>query len=149
VKWLVTKTGKTYRLLSEAEFEYVARAGTKTPFWWGAFSTTDRANYNGSEASDSGRGEYRKKTMPVKSFQANPWGLYQVHGNVWTWTQDCWADSYNGAPPDGSAKAVKDCRRHILRGGAWNFGPALSRAASRYWYNAESRYSNFGVRPGT
>ena len=104
VAWLSRKTGKTYRLLSEAEREYVTRAGTTTPFWWGSSISTSQANYDGNYTYGSGsKGEYRQKTMPVDSFQPNPWGLYQVHGNVWEWTEDCWNDSYNGAPTDGSA----------------------------------------------
>jgi formylglycine-generating enzyme required for sulfatase activity len=92
--WLSGKTGKTYRLLSEAEREYVARAGTTTPYWWGASISTSQANYNSS------------KTVPVDSFQPNPWGLYQVHGNVWEWVEDCYNDTYIGALSDGSAWVV-------------------------------------------
>ena len=95
VAWLSRKTGKTYRLLSEAEREYVARAGTTTPFWWGSTISTSQANYDGNSTYGSGsKGEYRQKTVPVDSFQPNPWGLYQVHGNVWEWTEDCYKDSY-------------------------------------------------------
>ncbi len=146
VAWLKAKTGKTYRLLSEAEFEYAARSGTTTPFWWGTSITTDQANYNGTEGHGIEKGEYRQKTMHVNSFQPNLWGLYQLQGNVWTWTQDCWADNYIDAPNDGSAKSSKDCRRRVLRGGSWNFGPSFLRAASRYWYEPDSRYNNFGFR---
>ncbi len=146
VAWLNARTAKPYRLLSEAEFEYAARSGTTTPFWWGTSITTDHANYNGNEAGGGEKGEYRQKTMRVNSFQPNFWGLYQLQGNVWTWTQDCWVDSYYDAPSDGSAKAAKDCGRRVLRGGSWNFGRSFTRAASRYWYNSYSRYANFGFR---
>ncbi|MGA7326834.1 MAG: SUMF1/EgtB/PvdO family nonheme iron enzyme [Rhodomicrobium sp.] len=146
VSWLSARTGKIYRLLSEAEFEYAARSGATTPFWWGTSATTDQANYNGNEAGSREKVEFRQKTMRVFSFQPNAWGLYQVHGNVWTWAQDCWVDNYYNAPIDGSANAANDCSRRVLRGGSWNFGPAFSRATSRYWYTSDSRYPNFGFR---
>ena len=104
VAWLSRATGKPYRLLSEAEREYVTRAGTTTPFWWRPSITTSQANYDGASYSIGFmKCEYRKQTLPVNSFQPNPWGLYQVLGNVWEWTEDCWHDSYAGAPADGSA----------------------------------------------
>ncbi len=94
-KWLSGKTGKSYRLLSEAEREYVTRAGTAAPFWWGSSISTEQANYDGNYTYAGGqKGEYRQRTVPVKSFQPNPWGLYQVHGNVWDWVEDCWNDNY-------------------------------------------------------
>jgi formylglycine-generating enzyme required for sulfatase activity len=89
--WLSRKTGKTYRLLTEAEWEYAARAGTTTPFWWGSSISTSQANYHGPTTYGGGpKGEYRQKTVPVDSFAANLWGLYNVHGNVWEWVEDCW-----------------------------------------------------------
>jgi len=94
VAWLARKTGKIYRLLSEAEREYVTRAGTTTPFWWGNSISTSQANYDGNSAYAGGpRGEYRGRALPVESFDANPWGLHQVHGNVWEWVEDCWNES--------------------------------------------------------
>jgi formylglycine-generating enzyme required for sulfatase activity/uncharacterized caspase-like protein len=134
VKWLSDKTGKKYRLLSEAEWEYVARAGTATPFWWGKSITPDQANYDGSVDPYQGggsKGEYRQKTVPVKSFKPNPWGLYQVHGNVWEWTEECWNENYEGAPNDGSAITTGDCKNHVLRGGSWYNCPGDLRAAVR------------------
>ena len=114
VTWLSAETGKTYRLLSEAEFEYAARAGTTTPFWWGKLISTSQANYNGNYTyAGSAKGEYKMKPVPVKSFKRNPWGLYQVHGNVWTWTQDCWIDNYEGANANGSA-SIGDCNVHSI-----------------------------------
>ncbi len=118
IDWLAKKTGKEYRLLSEAEREYVARAGSTTPFWWGRSITPALANYNGSAEPYQGggsKGEYQKKTLPVKSFKPNPWGLYQVHGNVWEWAEDCWNDNYNGAPDDGSVRTTGDCSKRVLR----------------------------------
>jgi formylglycine-generating enzyme required for sulfatase activity len=134
VKWLRQKTGKEYRLLSEAEWEYAARAGTTTPFWWGESISPDQANYDGNYAYAGGgqKGEYRQKTVPVDSFKANPWGLHQVHGNVWEGVEDCWDDNYNGAPADGSAWRAGDCSSHVLRGGSWFSGPGRLRSAARY-----------------
>jgi len=121
--WLSRKTGKKYRLLSEAEREYVTRAGTTTPFWWGASISTQQANYNGTLTFGS--------TVQVDLFQPNPWGLYQVHGNVWEWMEDCYHDGYTGAPLDGSAWTSGDCGRRVLRGGSWGSGPRALRAAAR------------------
>jgi formylglycine-generating enzyme required for sulfatase activity len=102
--WLSRKTGKPYRLLSEAEWEYVARAGTNTRFWWGETFSTDQANFHGENVYPTQSvGEFRRKTLPVDSFRANPWGFYQVHGNTYDWVEDCYHDSYDGAPSDGSA----------------------------------------------
>ena len=134
VAWLARKTGKPYRLLSEAEREYVARAGTTTPFWWGSSISTRQANYDGKfpyPAGASENGGFRRETVPVNSFDANPWGLYQVHGNVFEWVEDCWHPNYEGAPTDGSARSDPDCREHVLRGGSWNFAPWHLRAANR------------------
>ena len=134
VAWLSRKTGKTYRLLSEAEREYVTRAGTSTPFWWGSDITTIHANYDPRRSHDTNGGtdeSYRQKTEPVDSFEPNPWGLYQVHGNVWEWTEDCYHGSYNGAPTGGSARTAGDCSLRVLRGGSRNFSPSYLGAAHR------------------
>jgi formylglycine-generating enzyme required for sulfatase activity len=132
--WLSRKTGKTYRLLSESEREYVTRAGTMTPYWWGTTISKQQANYR----SD--------KTLPVDSFQPNPWGLYQVHGNVWEWTEDCWNDSYNGAPTDGSASTSGDCGRRVLRGGSWLSVPVSLRSAYRFRHSTVTRLNLVGFR---
>jgi formylglycine-generating enzyme required for sulfatase activity len=147
--WLSRKTGKTYRLLTEAEWEYVARAGTSTPFWWGSSISPGQANYKGNYTYGGGpKGEYRQKTVPVDSFAANPWGLYNVHGNVWEWVQDCWNGSYNGAPRDGSAWTTGDCSRRVLRGGRWSSFPRWLRAASRSGYSTVLRVNVLGFRVG-
>jgi formylglycine-generating enzyme required for sulfatase activity len=149
VAWLTRKTGKTYRLLSEAEREYVTRAGTTTPFWWGSSISTKQTNYNGGFVYNNGsEGEFRQRTMPVELFQPNPWGLYQVHGNVWDWTEDCWNDSYRGAPTDGSARTGCDdiLRVRVLRGGSWNNQPHLLRAASRSYRTSVFRSNSYGFR---
>ena len=131
--WLSKKTGATYRLLSEAEREYVARAGTATPFWWGKSITPKQANYDGNSVYEGGgtKGEDRRKTVPVDSFTANPWGLFIVHGNVWEWRQDCWNETYASAPSDGSALTTGDCSPRVLRGGSWRDNPGNLRAADR------------------
>jgi formylglycine-generating enzyme required for sulfatase activity len=147
-KWLSEKTGKEYRLLSEAEWEYAARAGTTTPFWWGKAITPDHANYDGNYTYDGGgkKGEYREKTVPVKSFKPNPWGLYQVHGNVQEWCEDVWNDNYNGAPTDGSAWTAGDSSRRVLRGGSWLIFPRFLRSANRSWWVAGYRVNWIGFR---
>ena len=135
--WLSRKTGKTYRLLSEAEREYVTRAGTSTPFWWGPTINPSQANYDGN---------YRRGTVPVDWFQPNPWGLYQVHGNVWEWTEDCWHPNYTGAPPDGTAWTTGDCRRRISRGGHWGGPPRYLRATLRGSGTSDERVNVYGFR---
>ena len=146
--WLSRKTGKTYRLLSEAEREYAARAGTTTPFWWGSSITPTQANYDGnySYAGGGSKGEYRQRTVPVDTFEANPWGLYQVHGNVWEWTEDCWNDSHNGNPGNGSARTTGECSRRVVRGGSWSNYPLDLRAAIRLRSPSVLRFSFLGFR---
>jgi formylglycine-generating enzyme required for sulfatase activity len=163
VAWLSKKTGKPYRLLSEAEREYVTRAGTTTPFWWGTSINPRQANYRGDLAYDNGvKGEYRKQTLPVETFEPNAWGLYQVHGNVFEWVEDCWHDRYKGAPSDGSAWIESGgCsgvplspgssipRGHVIRGGAWSSGPVLLRSASHNInIPPENHNSEIGFRGG-
>jgi formylglycine-generating enzyme required for sulfatase activity len=149
VEWLSRKSGKTYRLLSEAKLEYATRAGTTTPFWWGSSISTRQANYNGYLTYGNGaRGEFRQKTVPVDSFAPNPWGLYQVHGNVWSWTEDCSHTSYSGAPMDGTAWTFGDCSRHVLRGGSWGSVPSVLRSAGRDTLATGIRDVNLGFRVG-
>ena len=133
VSWLSTETGATYRLPSESEWEYAARAGTTTPYHTGATISTDQANYDGNNVYGSGRrGTDRRRTTPVGAFAPNAFGLYDVHGNVWEWVDDCWHDSYRGAPSDGTAWMVGgDCGRRVLRGGSWSNDPRHLRSASR------------------
>lgn len=147
--WLSEKTGKPYRLLSEAEWEYSARAGTATPFWWGSSIATSQANYHGNYTyGGSIKGEYRQRTVSADSFEPNPWGLYNVHGNVWEWSNDCWNDSYNGAPTDGSAWTSGDCGRRVVRGGSWSFSPLSLRSANRFGNGTGLRGDVFGFRIG-
>jgi formylglycine-generating enzyme required for sulfatase activity len=133
VAWLSETTGKSYRLPSETEREYAARAGTTTPFWWGSSIATDAANYNGLPYQQGDSGEWRQATVRVDSFRPNAWGLYNVHGNVWDWTEDCWNETNAGNPGDGSARLTGDCTWRVARGGAWNYAPNYLRAAFRYW----------------
>jgi formylglycine-generating enzyme required for sulfatase activity len=144
--WLSSTTGKAYRLPSEAEREYVARAGTTTPFWWGAAITTKQANYNGKPYAGGAAGEFRKATVPVDAFAPNPWGLYNVHGNVWEWTEDCRSESHAGNPGDGSARTSGDCQQRAVRGGAWYNSPLYLRSAFRGRNKPENRNYDFGFR---
>ena len=140
--WLSEKTGKAYRLLSEAEWEYVARAGSGTrKYKWGNEIGRNRANCDGC-----GSREDRKQTAPVGSFGANGFGLHDVHGNVWEWVQDCWNRMYAGAPADGSAWEQGDCNRRVVRGGSWINGPRYLRFAYRYRYITGIRYYSIGFR---
>ena len=147
VAWISERTGRPYRLLSEAEREYVTRAGTTTPFWWGASISSEQANYDGHFTYGCERnGDYRQRTVPVDSFAPNPWGLYQVHGNVYEWVEDCWNPSYAGAPSDGSAWVTGDCTRRVLRGGSWQFAPWHLRSASRGTVATAADFRVVGLR---
>ncbi len=147
VAWLSRETGAEYRLLSEAEREYAARAGTRTPFHFGASISTDQANYDGSYTYGSGVvGTYRRRTVPAGSFPANRFGLHDVHGNVSEWVEDCWNYSYVGASEDGSAWTTGDCRRRIQRGGSWAGDPGSLRSAVRRGVGPVVRYFDSGFR---
>jgi formylglycine-generating enzyme required for sulfatase activity len=136
-RWLSEKTGKKNRLLSEAEWEYCARGGMPRPYWWGSSISPTQANY----------GQNNKGTVPVDSYAPNPFGLYNVHGNVWEWVEDCWKENYkSGAPGDGTAWTTGDCNRRILRGGSWYSNPRNLRAANRTRINPDSRSSSTGFR---
>jgi formylglycine-generating enzyme required for sulfatase activity len=144
--WLSDQTRKTYRLLTEAEREYVARGGTTTAFWWGSSITPAQANYDGNYTY-AGGGSKGKATVPVDSFAANPWGLFNVHGNVWEWCADVWHENYKGAPTDGSAWLQGgDASRRVLRGGSWYLNWWSLRAADRIGYAAVDRNNNYGFR---
>jgi formylglycine-generating enzyme required for sulfatase activity len=115
-----------YRLPSEAEWEFAARAGTTTARWWGDDIGVNRANCNGCGSP----WDY-KVLAEVDAFVPNPFGLYGMLGNVWHWTEDCWHESYAGAPTDGSAWTEEFCDRHVVRGGSWNNLPIFVRSAAR------------------
>ena len=147
VAWLSKITDKKYRLLSESEREYIARAGASTPFWWGKTISPRQANYDGKFAYNNGtKGENRQKTLPVDTFNSNPWGFYQVNGNVWEWVEDCLHDTYSAAPSDGTPWTGDKCDHRVLRGGSWISNPAQLRSGSRYAIYANARVSNVGFR---
>ena len=141
VRWLSRATGKKYRLPSESEWEYVARAGTTTEYWWGNDVGRNRAN-----CDRCGSRWDNERTAPVGSFSPNAFGLQDVHGNVWEWVEDCWNESYNGAPSDGSAWTSGECGRRVLRGGSWYNGPWNLRSAVRFRFTTGSRLSVLGFR---
>jgi formylglycine-generating enzyme required for sulfatase activity len=147
-KKLSQRTGKTYRLPSEAEWEYACRAGTTTPFHFGETITADLANYNGCYTYGQGpKGVSRKETREVGSFGvANNFGLYDMHGNVWEWCQDSWHSSYKGAPTDGNAWLDTDTNVRLLRGGSWRYVPGNCRSACRYHNDLDYHGNDFGFR---
>lgn len=137
-EWLSKKTGQSYRLLSEAEWEYACRAGTTTEYYWG-----------NSEAGIDNYAVYpcnsNNKTAEVGSKRPNPWGLYDMSGNVLEWVEDCYHDSYKGAPTDGSVWQGDGANR-VLRGGSWNISPGYSRSAHRYNGTPACRINCIGFR---
>ena len=139
VLWLSQRTGAKYRLLSEAEWEYAARAGTVTTYSWGNEIRRNRANCDGC-------GSRWDWWVAVGSFTANDWGVHDMHGNVWEWVQDCWNDSYRGAPADGSAWERGDCSKRVIRGGSWFDDHPYLRAANRERINADSKDIYYGFR---
>ncbi len=146
-KKLSQKTGREYRLPSEAEWEYACRAGTTTPFYFGETITTDLANYDGSYTyASEPKGKYRQQTTDVGSFPPNAFGLYDMHGNVWEWCQDTYHQDYNGAPSDGTAWTDNDNYYRVLRGGSWFSRPEDCRSAYRYRYFADYDSDSIGFR---
>jgi formylglycine-generating enzyme required for sulfatase activity len=132
---LSQRTGRHYSLPSEAQWEYACRAATTTPFHFGETINSELANYDATDAyGDGPKGLYRRETTDVATFPANPWGLHDMHGNVWEWCQDQWHTSYNGAPQDGSAwvdQDVNNDKQRLLRGGSWHNNPRYCRSAYR------------------
>ena len=158
VGWLSRKTGKAYRLPSESEWEYAARAGTRTARYWGE-GETDQCRYaNGGDKALKKRhskwkrvtascNDKRAYTFSVGKYQPNGFGLQDTLGNVWEWVEDCWHSSYQGAPRDGSAwTRGGDCSKRVLRGGSWNDGPENLRSAGRVGYTAAHRNDHNGFR---
>ena len=153
VEWLSGRTGQRYRLPSEAEWEYAARTGTRTARWWGEGESGQCTHANGADASMSmnvpwkiGCSDGHSRTAPVGSFRANAWGLHDVLGNVWEWTEDCWKGNYRSAPGDGSAWEYRDCSDRVLRGGSWYDIPRNLRSAVRIRSNAGDRNGSSGFR---
>mgnify|MGYP005741763229 CR=1 FL=1 len=146
-RWLSRETGAEYRLPSEAEWEYACRAGTETPFWWGSEISSDDANYNGFYTYGTGsRGEYRQRTVPIRRFRPNPFGLWQMHGNVWEVVEDHWHREYTGAPSDGLAWIEDGARRIVVRGGSWDNTRTALRSASRGYDLPNARDYKSGFR---
>jgi formylglycine-generating enzyme required for sulfatase activity len=147
VNWLSRKTGKPYRLLSESEWEYAARAGTTTPFSYGDTLSPGQANYDGSVGGAGPSDVNRKSTMPVGSFPANGFGLHDMHGNVSEWVEDCWHDEYTArTPADGSAWLDGDCNGRVVRGGSWEDSQAEHRSAARTGGAKDDRFYTDGLR---
>lgn len=159
--WLSKTTDKGYRLLSEAEAEYVARATTRATsqprFFFGNDYKDLCTHGNGADRTSAATFNWNLKTVapchdsfvhtaPVASFKANAWGLHDVHGNAWTWTADCFADSYAGAPSDGSALTTGECVSRVLRGGSWNVDPQILRSADRGRDLPDIRLNYLGFR---
>jgi formylglycine-generating enzyme required for sulfatase activity len=138
--WLSQKTGQTYRLPSEAEWEYAARAGTNTLYWWGREIGSRQAS-----CRECGPGS-GQQTAKVGSYPPNPFGLYDTSGNAAEWVEDCWNDNYRGAPNDGSAWNAGQCRLRVLRGGAYDSVAKAVRSTARFRYDTDVRYSANGFR---
>ena len=145
--WLSEETGAAYRLPSEAEWEYAARAGSTACYWWGDAIRRENevmANCRGSGSEWGG-----EQTAPVGSFAANGFGLYDLHGNVWEWTQDCWHENYRDAPLDSRPREAAAGENYVVRavrGGSWSSDPGLVRSAIRFGYPAEIAVYMLGFR---
>lgn len=139
VAWLAKKTGKAYRLPTEAEYEYVERAGTTTYYWWG-----DEVGKNNGACAGCGS-EWDEKTPPPNGrFKPNAFGLYDVTGSIWSRTEDCWADTFDAAPVDGSANKIGACDQAVLRGGAYRTRAPHLRSAVRHQSAIANRYNDDG-----
>ncbi len=144
---LAKKTGRAYRLPSEAEWEYACRAGTSSPFYFGPTITTDLVNYVGDHLyASEPKGIYRHVSTEAGSLPPNGFGLYDMIGNLWEWCADAWHDDYIGAPVDGSAWESRGSRYRVLRGGSWHEIPANCRSAVRLKFDAADGEDFVGFR---
>ena len=142
IRWLSTKTGMPYRLLTEAEWEYAARAGTTTRYSWGDDDAGEgNANCDGCKSQWA-----NKQTAPVGSFKPNAFGLHDMHGNVWEWVEDCYVESYEDAPVDGSSVPESPSCDRVIRGGSWNSAPQDLRSAFRQSGQPDLRFNYLGFR---
>ncbi len=160
IRWLSSITGKSYRLPTEAEWEYVARAGTTTRFYWGddsgwntqmcryanAFDQAAYRQHPGWKATELNCDDGYAHTSPVGSFPPNAFGIYDMAGNVWQWMEDCWNENYQGAPTNGAAWTTGSCEKRVIRGGSWDFNPRDLRSANRGWFTADDRIVFIGFR---
>ena len=141
IDWLSVQTGESYRFPTEAEWEYAARAGSESEFWWGPSLEEGRANCEGCGSKWS-----NESAAPVGEFEPNPFRLHNTAGNVWEWVEDCWTENYVGASTDGSVNDVAGCRRRVIRGGSWDFHATSIRSAEREWFDPKQGYDNIGFR---
>lgn len=141
VKWLSKVSGKSYRLPTEAEWEYAARGGTATRFWWGDQMRPGNANCKGC-----GDPWEQKEPAKVGTFAANSYGLHDTSGSVWEWVSDCWHTSYHGAPTNGQAWNEPNCTVRVIRGGSWRDGPTYMPSSTRFKYDASVRNAQNGFR---
>ncbi len=141
IAWLNSTTGGGYRLPSESEWEYAARAGTTTEYWWG-----DEIGVNNANCYPGYCGDSFPNTAPAGSFAVNPFGLFDVHGNAFEWVEDCWNSNYDGAPLDGSPWLTGDCFPRVHRGGSWYSGTNFLRSATRNRYSTTFRRNDYGFR---
>ena len=147
VAWLSRQTGHTYRLLSEAEWEYVARAGSSTAYSWGDDIGTNQANCADVTSLGLGTcGDQWEHTAPVGSFAANAFGVHDLHGNVWEWVEDCWNGSYADAPSDGGARSADNCGQRVIRGGTWSIYFRHLRSADRMRISPGTSSNDIGFR---
>lgn len=147
IKWLNAKTGLQYRLPTEAEWEYVARGGQDAPFSTGYSISATQANFNGENPyGGAAKGPYRRKTLPVGSFNPNTFGVYDIHGNVYEWVQDCWSPDHSDAPVNGEARLNGNCKFRVMRGGSWVTHGYQIRASKRLRYTTDYRYDDYGFR---
>lgn len=138
--WLTQKTSRNYRLPSEAEWEYAARAGTTSLFWWGR--EAGKTNANCSNCADTPL----QRTMRTGTFSPNKFGLYDTAGNAYEWVEDCWNDTYIGAPKEGFAWTSGDCRQRVIRGGSFSNKSDMATSAARFRYDLDVRYISNGFR---